>query len=221
MKNGPKTEALLLLLVALPFIYLAFTWNSYPDQVPIHFNHQGTPDRYAGKAVGLLLLPATNVFVYLLLKFLPRIDPRYKNYALFEGRYTAIRLAIQAFMVFIFFLITSAARTGAILSPKLLFIALAIFFMILGNYLSAVRPNYFVGVRTPWTLDNEEVWKKTHRFTGRLWVLSSLVLLIVTLFLENPHPALLIAVVVLISFLPIVYSYLVYRKIGPKNGALH
>ena len=219
MKNGQKTEILLILLLAIPFIYLTFTWNQFPERVPIHFNVKGEPDNYAPKTVGLLLLPFINIFTYLLLKYLPRIDPRKENYTLFEGRYKAIRLLIHLFMVFIFFLITSATLHKTFLQPKLLIIGLALMFMLLGNYLSAVRPNFFVGIRTPWTLSSEEVWKKTHRFTGVLWVVASLILLIIAIVLESVSPVILFTYIGIITIVPIVYSFLLYQKLPHHNGA--
>lgn len=223
MKNWSKTEFLMLLVLALPFIYLAITWNNYPEQIPIHFNHEGVADRYGSKVFGLLFLPAINIGMYLLLKYIPRIDPRKANFALFKNRYQIIRLVIHLFLSFIFFLIAITAQKGAssLLFPKLVLIGVAVLLMIIGNYLSAVRPNYFVGVRTPWTLENEEVWKRTHRFTGMLWVISSLVFIAITLFMEEPNPVLLVGFISLIAIIPIVYSYLIYQKLTKTNHSQH
>jgi uncharacterized membrane protein len=219
MKNWPKTEIIILLLLALPFVYLAFTWDQFPERVPIHFNVNGEPDNYASKTVGLLLLPAINFLTYLTLKYLPKIDPRKENYKLFAGRYKAIRLLTHLFMVFVFFLVTTATLHSSFLQPKLLLIGLALMFMLLGNYLSAVRPNFFVGIRTPWTLSSEEVWKKTHRFTGILWVAASIIFLIIIIFSERVSPAILLSYISFITIIPIVYSYLLYQKLPKHNGA--
>ncbi|KAA9331959.1 SdpI family protein [Adhaeribacter soli] len=220
MKNHSKTEFLIFLLLIVPFVYLAFTWNDYPDRVPIHFNHKGEADNYGPKSFGLLMLPVINIFLYLLLKYLPKIDPRKENYALFEGRYKAIRLLIHLFMVFIFVLLTVSMLKGAssLLFPKLVVAGVAVVFMILGNYFSAVRPNYFVGIRTPWTLSNDEVWKKTHRFAGKLWVGASLILLMLVLASEKAHPAIVVIYIGILVIVPVVYSYLLYRKFSRQNG---
>ncbi len=221
MKKGLKTEAILVLLLIVPFIYLALYWNSFPGRVPIHFNEEGVPDGFAGKTVGLLLLPGINILTYLLLKFLPRIDPRKKNYALFEGQYNAIRLAIHLFLLFVFFITTLPARTGNLLDPKLMIIGIAFFIMLMGNYMTAVRPNFFVGIRTPWTLSNEEVWKKTHRFAGRIWVAAAFLLLLYAIIFEESGPAVLFTFFALIVIPPVIYSYIVYQKITKPNGLQH
>lgn len=224
MKNWSKTEFLTLLLLALPFVYLAFTWHQYPAQVPIHFNHHGQADRYGSKTFGLLLLPAINVALYLLLKYLPRLDPRQANLALFKEKYALIRLFIHLFLVFIFFLVAFSAQQGTSprLYPKLVVMGVLLLFIMLGNYFSTMRPNYFVGIRTPWTLENPEVWKRTHRFAGRLWVFSCLALLLVLLFTELPHPLFLVSFLVLISLIPMGYSYFLYRKLThPKPPQSH
>lgn len=220
MKNWSKTEFLILLVLALPFIYLALTWHTYPEQIPIHFNHKGVADRYGPKAFGLLLLPSINAGMYLLLKYIPRLDPKKENFALFENRYHIIILVIHLFLDFTFFLIAISAQKGAasLLFPKLVLIAVALLLMIIGNYLSAVRPNYFVGIRTPWTLESEEVWKRTHRLTGFLWVISSLIFIAITLLLKEPNPIVMMLFIALIAVTPIVYSYLLYQKITkPKH----
>lgn len=223
MKTWSKTEILILIILVLPFGYLAFTWNEFPARVPIHFNHKGEADNYGPKAFGLLLLPVINILLFLLLKYLPKIDPRKENYVLFEGRYKAIRLIIHIFLTFIFFLLVSSMLKGSssLLHPKLVIIGFALLTMVLGNYFSAVRPNFFVGVRTPWTLSNEEVWKKTHRFTGRLWVASSFLLLLYALFFEDINKAVIFVFIGVITIPPIVYSYLIYQKISKPNGLHH
>lgn len=220
MKNYSKTELLIILLLVIPFVYLAFTWHEYPDRVPIHFNHEGKPDNYGPKGFGLLLLPVINIFMYLLLKYLPQIDPRKENYRLFEGRYKSIRLLIHLFMVFIFFLLSVSIRQGfsTPVFPKLVVGGVAVLIMILGNYFSAVRPNFFVGIRTPWTLSNDEVWKRTHRFAGKLWIGASLVLLGIVLLAEKMNPAIIFIYAGILVVIPMVYSYLLYQKLPRQNG---
>jgi uncharacterized membrane protein len=99
---------------------------------------------------------------------------------------------------------------------KVITYALVLMLLILGNYMSSVRLNYFVGIRTPWTLNNEIVWKKTHRFAAKLWVFSSAAMLIALPFISAALVVFL-AFVAVITIAPIVYSYLVFKTLT-KTG---
>jgi len=88
-------------------------------------------------------------------------------------------------------------------------------FLILGNYMGKFSANYFIGIRTPWTLENEEVWNHTHRLTGKLWVGSSLIMLVVRLMVNNEvFFYIFIPYVLIIVIIPILYSYLYYKRLS-------
>src|SRR5690349_5298436 len=107
-----RKEALIWLVLLIPFIYALIIWNKTPEQVPTHFNINGEPDDYSSKAFALLLLPIMNVGIYFLLYFSPRIDPRKKNYIAFGSAYQNIRLIIHLFLVGIFIFITQTTSNG-------------------------------------------------------------------------------------------------------------
>ncbi len=93
-------------------------------------------------------------------------------------------------------------------------------FLFLGNYISKLQPNYFVGVRTPWTLENEQVWIKTHRVTGRIWVGSSLAVLLLALVFNQSFPEwVLLVYILLIAAVPLVYSFMISKKAGNSNDS--
>ena len=106
-----KKEALIWMILLVPFVYALIIWNKIPDQVPTHFNIKGEPDDYSGKAVALLLLPIMNVFIYFVLRFIPRIDPRKKNYETFGSSYQNIRLLIHVFFIGVFIFITETTSS--------------------------------------------------------------------------------------------------------------
>jgi uncharacterized membrane protein len=92
-----------------------------------------------------------------------------------------------------------------------------ILFLILGNVMGNIRNNFFVGIRTPWTLASEEVWTKTHRLAAKVWVVSSLITMVLIAIL--PHPEIVFGIYVgVILIIPIVYSFLVYKKLSLKKG---
>lgn len=210
-----KKEFIIWLLLLLPFIYAMVIWNKTPDQVPTHFNLKGEPDDYSGKAFALLLMPLLNSVIYFVLFFVPRIDPRKKNYESFGSSYQNIRLLIHVFMLGIFLFITQTTSGGQPLQLNLFMSGMLLFFALLGNYMRTVRSNFFVGIRTPWTLSNETVWRKTHELAGKIWFYSGIVLAIVVFFLPDIAAGIVMGTgVFLMAIIPVVYSYLEFNRLS-------
>jgi len=101
------------------------------------------------------------------------------------------------------------------ISPKLILVMVCLLIAVFGNFMRTIRSNFFVGIRTPWTLDNPEVWRKTHEQSGKLWFYSSIACILVLIFIPDPYIQwLFIPYIILISVYPIVYSYMVFRNAG-------
>lgn len=220
MNNINRTkEAIIWLMLLTPFFYAIYIWNSLPDQVPTHWNVKGEVDDYSSKAVGLLVLPAMNVLIYFILFFIPRIDPRYQHYKLFGSSYQNIRLIIHVFFVGVFVFIMHATLSGDTNGFNFFMAGMGLFFALLGNYLRTVRSNWFVGIRTPWTMSNEEVWRKTHALGGRMMFYGGLILAVVCLFLNQVASAITLgAGLAVVTLVPVVYSYFEYRKITRQGS---
>lgn len=137
----------------------------------------------------MLLLPATNVLAYLLLLFLPRLDPRMrKNPAEYEKTlavFGIVRLTFVAFFAFFSGLQIAAAMGLPVDVVRLTINGVLVLFLIMGNFFGNLRPNYFIGVRTPWTLESPETWRATHRVCGRMMVFGSLLLLLFQFAVPN------------------------------------
>lgn len=163
-------------LLAVMFGTTAWFWNKVPDgaRVPMHWNLEGAVDRYGSKYEALLLFPATAVFITLLMLVLPFIDPRRANLESSAKLWNAIAISLVALFAYLHFFLARAA-TGQIFDiADYLIPAVSVFYLILGNYLSKTRSNWFAGVRTPWTMSSDYSWEKTHRWAGRLFVLSGI-----------------------------------------------
>ena len=197
-------------LVALPFA---------PDRVPTHWGVSGEPDRFAAPFPGLFLLPMIMALLALLLPILPRIDPRKQNYRAFGSTYVAIQTGILVFML-VLQAVTVAAALGLDINMNRVIVPLVgVLFVGLGNVMSKIRPNWFVGFRTPWALSSPDVWTRTHRFGGRLMLGLGLVLVVAGLLFPGPVSATIVgagacALVALIYG----YSYLVWRQLGEPRG---
>ncbi len=210
MRATWKTELPQLTLIAAMFVLAVGSWSSAPDQVPVHWGLAGQPDRYGGKFEGLLLLPLTTLGVYLLLLLLPRIDPRRANYARFRSAYLVMRVAILVFLALVYGFVLLWIG-GIQLDISVVSVLVGGLFIALGISMSKIQPNWFVGIRTPWTLSSELSWRKTHRLGGRVLALAGLVL--VASGLVGSTAAFTVALTFLIAgvLLLVIYSYLVWR----------
>jgi uncharacterized membrane protein len=158
-------------VIAILIIYWSVCAALYPllpDQVPAHWNLHFEIDRYSDRAIAALGTPLLPLGIYLLLTLLPRLDPCKENYEKFATSFEIIKLTI----VFIPLLIALAYPIKFDLVIKIM---LSLLFIILGNHMGKIRYNHFVGIRTPWTLSDEQVWNKTHRFAGKAMVIGSIV----------------------------------------------
>ncbi len=169
-------EIVQLVIIAAMFITAALRWGSVPDRIPIHWNAAGQVDGYGGKFVGLLLEPIVAVGLYLVLKYIPRIDPARRNYETFAGTYMLIRVVLMVYLGFVYAVtVLAIGREETIPTGDLIMGSVGVLFVVLGAVMGKLRPNWFAGVRTPWTLSSKLSWTKTHRLGGRIFIATGLV----------------------------------------------
>jgi hypothetical protein len=156
-------------VIAAPLVYLLMVWNQLPEIVPTHFGISGKPDAYGSKWT-LSILSAVSIGMYFLLRYVPQLDPRL-NQAKLSEHYPKLVLLILTFLGAIHVLIIRSAITqvaGEVFN-NIVFVGLFLLFAGVGNYLNNIKSNYFVGIRTPWTLESETVWRKTHQMGAKLY----------------------------------------------------
>lgn len=162
------------------FAASAIAWGRVTPPIPTHWNIYGEVDGTGGRFEGLLLVPLIAVAIYVLLLALPRIDPARANYASFRGPYAVLRGALTATMAAVHLLLLATALGYPVNAGRWVPLIVGLLLIVIGNITGKVRPNYFVGVRTPWTLASARSWEHTHRAGGRLFVLAGLGLVIAT-----------------------------------------
>jgi uncharacterized membrane protein len=206
-----RTEAVQLALIAAMFATAALSWPYLPAHIPVHWNLQGEVDHYGGKFTGLLLLPLVTLGLYALLLVLPRLDPGYVNYPSFAGTYNVIRIALVVFQAVLYAVIVLAAFGQPLDVGAFVTLGVGVLFVVLGNVMGKIRPNWFVGVRTPWTLSSKLSWNKTHRLAGWVFIILGPLIALSGILRSN---AFFVATLVLggvcLAGL-VVYSYLVFR----------
>jgi len=205
------------LIIIAPSIYLAIVWNTIPDIVPLHVNLKGVVDRYGSKnelIAMTLILTAVNVLVYLLLPQVYRIDPK-RHAAENKIRLHRIAFAVSIFLAAVLCLLIYSSIHGDInFSTRFILAGAGLIIAVVGNYMYNIKPNYFAGIRLPWTLNNDENWKKTHLLAGKLMFGGGLLFAVVCLFI--PLLASIIALFVFLSVtisITCIYSYRLYKKL--------
>ncbi|BCY28117.1 immunity protein SdpI [Flavobacterium okayamense] len=207
-----RKELPYILIALIPFIYLAFIWNNLPETVPMHWNGKGEIDRYGSKNELWSMTSMLSGLGYFLFLIIPKIDPKGKLSKM-GNKLDNLRLMMALFMSALsMFIIYSVQQAES--KPTFIFALIGLLFAGLGNYFKTIKPNYFIGIKTPWTLENEEVWKKTHLFGGKLWFAGGLLIFILSLIIPNVYSFyVLMTVTVIISIIPIIYSYLKFKKL--------
>jgi uncharacterized membrane protein len=204
------------LIMLVPAIYLAVLWKNIPQTVPMHFDLKGNVDRYGTKHELLILtavITILNAIVYLVVSNIYKIDPR-KSATLNKDRMKRIAVGVSVYLsAILIMIIYEIAHNDTRLTMKFVFVAMGLLFALLGNNMYNIQPNYFAGIRLPWTLESEDNWRKTHHLAGRLWFFGGLIFAVIALFLsrELASPVILVLVAVLV-IIPIIYSYRLYKK---------
>ena len=207
-----KKELPLIAIVLLPFIYLAYVWNQLPEKVPMHWNLKGEIDRYGDK-IELLLIPFLLPFlVYIIFLAIPKIDPKNKLNKM-GNKLQTLKVLITTLMSVLALFIIYTAKNQSFANPSYLVLIIGILYIIFGNYFKTIKANYFIGIRTPWTLESETVWKETHKLGGKIWFVGGIIVVLASLILDqHSNFTIFLIVTSIISIIPIAYSYILFNK---------
>jgi len=200
-------------MVAAMFIAGAILYARLPDVIPTHWGFDGKPNGWSPKSFGVWLIPGLSLFFMILFPILQRLDPKSQNYENFQKPWAIIQTSILGYLAYIYavtMFVTFEPAYNAMVGRFVIF-GMGILFVVLGNYLGKVRQNYFVGLRTPWTLDDPEVWQKSQRLAGWAFVLCGLVAIIESL-IWIAVPYIFFSAVVLTVVVPIAYSYVLAKE---------
>lgn len=211
--NMGKGIAAALGIILLSFIIGICLYPQMPEAMASHWNIKGEADGYMPRFWGLFLMPFVSVGILLLFILIPRIDPLKRNYRKFRGHYEVFIAVIIAFLFYLYLLailwnIGFGFNMIQLLSP-----AFGIVFYYAGILVGKAKRNWFVGIKTPWTLSNEKVWNKTHRIGGRLFRAAGVIALFGALFPDYGIFLVLVPVLFVAAY-TIAYSYLEYRKLA-------
>lgn len=213
MKFNLQKEAPLFAIVLAPFIYLAYLWNKLPDVVPLHWNMEGEIDDYGDKSELILIPILLPLLIYIIFTIVPMIDPKGKINKM-GNKYFTLKMAMTIFMSVLAMIIIYSVKNETLYNPNYIVLLMGVLFVILGNYFKTLRANYFIGIKTPWTLENETVWKETHKLAGKIWFIGGFIVILSSLLLnQKTNFSIFIAITIIISLVPVVYSFFKYKSL--------
>jgi uncharacterized membrane protein len=213
MKFSLKKELPILSIIAIPFLYLAYLWNSLPEKVPIHWNIKGEIDGWGTKDQLILIVLALPVLIYGIFLLVPLIDPK-KKLDKMGNKFYQLKFLMVLFMSVLAVFILYNVQHQSLSNMKMLYVLIGFLFVALGNYFQTLKPNYFIGIKTPWTLENETVWKETHKLGGKLWFFGGILMILAVLLLPiETSFVVFIAATSIFAIVPIVYSYTKYKAL--------
>lgn len=207
-----------LILIVLSFAFSAFVYRELPAnaRIPIHWGATGHVDGWADKSFWSVFgMPLAIIAIYLLYLTVPRIDQFKENYAKFAKTYEVLLNVTVTFFFAFSVLVVYAALKPRFNVDLAVNIGLGLLFIALGNFMGRLKRNFFIGIRTPWTIASDEVWRRTHRLGGRLMVAAGLLAVMAALaFKSETAYLIMLAGVVGATLAVVLYSYLLFRKIG-------
>ena len=201
-------------VVLISFALAAYFYPVMPDEIASHWNINGAVDGYMDKLWALLLMPIVSALLFLMFLAIPRIDPLKENIAKFRGYFDGFIMLTMLFLLYIFLLTVFWARgvrfdMGQALSP-----AFAILFYYCGILIENAKRNWFIGIRTPWTISNEAVWDRTHALGGKLFKLAG-VIAVFGVFRYYSFYLVMVPILIFAAYL-FIYSYFEFQKEARK-----
>ena len=208
MKKDNKTLILTTLICLLPMAAGAAVYNRLPEMMATHWGFDGRPDGFSSRAFAVFGLPALIAGLNLALHFCLRADPKRAN---MNGTLRTISLWTPAAVAVLAGGLTLAAGLGFDFRiERIMPVFAGLVFILIGNYLPKTKQSYTMGIRVPWTLNSEENWNRTHRLAGFLWVLGGAVFIVLSFI--GWSVALFLGLIAVIGLVPVVYSYILYRR---------
>lgn len=197
-------------IILLPIVVGLFLWDKLPEQVPFHWGVNGEVDGWATKTQAVFLMPLMMLGIQWLCSILTQFDPKGKNH---NNKMMGLVLwIIPVLNLFLHVMVWLQAFGRDINMAVIMPLFMGALFVVIGNYLPKCRQSYTVGIKLPWTLDNEENWNKTHRLAGKLWVAGGLLCMPCALLSGVWSFIVMMSILVVMCAIPTVYSYRFYKK---------
>ncbi|MEZ5472344.1 MAG: SdpI family protein [Marinicella sp.] len=213
MSQRKRNKFLFSIAVVIIVTWLVAWWYEpkLPEIIPTHWNIDGEIDGWTKKPWGVYLLPVISSISSLLLMLLPKIAPKGFKLGTAQSIYELFVLIMAIFMFAVMVLTFESALDQSVDANQWIMVGIGILFVLIGNYLSKVPKNFFLGIRTPWTLSSDEVWYKTHRLGSWTFIACGFLVILGGFFKWST--TLLIVILLSAALVPLLYSLVIYKKI--------
>lgn len=210
-----RTSALVsFCLIAVMLMAGLALYARLPNPMPAHWNTAGQVDGYMSKFWGVFLMPILTIGLVSIFLLIPHVDPLKANIAKFRGAFNGFIVAFVVYMLFVHGLTMAAALGCQFNMTYALLPIVGLLFIGAGCMMGRAKRNFFIGIRTPWTLSSETVWDETHRIGSKLFMISGAVT-IISAFLGEFGIWLMFVAMIVAAFVPIAYSYILWRRENP------
>ena len=209
LKRNKGTIVLTTIMTALPVLLGLALWSRLPETIATHFDANGVPNGWSSRAFAVLGLPAFLGAAPLLCAVGTMMDPKRKNIQ--DKMYKLVLWICPVVSILVCTCVYLYALGVDVDMARIAGLMVGVMFIIVGNYLPKCRQSYTMGIKLPWTLNDEENWNATHRFGGWLWMAGGVIFLLLT-FLNAMNTLWTLGLILLMVGLPTAYSYLYYRK---------
>ena len=207
IKKNLKVLIITSIIILLPILAGLILWNQLPEQIPTHWNASGEVDGWSSKPFTVFGLPLLMLAIQWACTLSTSADPKKRNHA---QKVVYLVLWIIPILTVVLSAMTYATALGKEVRMEMVMpLLIGLLFAIIGNYLPKCKQNYTIGIKIPWTLDNEENWNKTHRFAGRLWMVCGVAIMLTGFF---GGFWVFLPIVFVMVLVPFIYSYLLHRK---------
>ena len=214
-----KINKLTLTLAIISLILTAIVYPNLPQVIPQHFGPTGEIDKYGPKYM-VFIMGAMPIVMYFFMDITRNIDPKKESYKKHEKAYSAIKLVMAIFFIIMNWSMIFISLGYNISIPIVMSISIGIMFIAIGNYMTQIRDNYFMGIKNPWTLSDPVVWKKTHRVGGYTFMLLGVICIlsgIISIYIPEVSFRIFISIAIAWTIGINVYSYIIYKKINNKS----
>ena len=210
--KSKKLRILNYTIAAAVFLITAFLYPKLPDQIPTNWGFNGVT-HYSSRSTIWIIAGMSHLFA-LFFDIMPYLDPRQKNYQKFIGFYDSFCVGMQLFLAVVTgIILRESFFPGQIHTAKIIFFMLSIMFLFIGNYMPKIQSNFYVGIKNPWTLSSDQVWRKTHRLGGKLYAGCGILTLLSSLLFSDRFTGIFLMVLVIGSTIIIcLASWLWWRK---------
>ncbi len=206
-----KVNIAIIAIIVISFIIAIYVYPTFPENVASHWNAKGEVDGYMSKFWGVFLMPIISIVIFLMFVFIPKLDPLKRNVKKFRGYFDGFILFMIIFFFYVYIL-TVLYNLGITFNMTYAILpAMAILFYLMSILLKNCKRNWFIGIKTPWTLSSDRVWEKTHKLGSKLFKIIALLLLVGLFFPDKGLTLFILPLFVMIIWLYI-YSYLEFKK---------